>query len=124
MSPRDLTKLAPCRHLRQRDGACLDCGHRWGETRSELQARQQEAREGVRGLVELLRRQHEDGQRLWRSYKATTAMLCGLLAVERRKGFALDDVVDQVVLFDARCAAGDVDGAVLALRSWLARVGA
>ena len=74
-------------------------------------------------LVALLREQDADGRRLWDRAQAMLLDLAAKLGAAEAHRFVLDRVTDELVAFEVRCAAGDVDGAVFALRSWIRRNG-
>ena len=80
-------------------------------------------RERLLLLVALLREQDADVRRLWRGMHGCVVHLLAEVAILRGATRALDRCTDELAGFEARCAAGDVDGAVLALRAWIHRIG-
>lgn len=111
----------PCRHANQDRGACCDCGRVFGEGRPAtkipaLSVREQRAddeRRHVDDMAEVLAVAHG------------ALYVAGFYMAEadgmRVSARCLDCVVGELVDFDLRCGAGDVAGAVVALRAFLAR---
>ncbi len=115
-------RRAACRHANQDRDACMDCGRVWPDPRHRALSRTEEHRLRMELLVLLLRDQDADGRALWADARGLILRLAAERERERVATGALERVMDQLVDFDSRCAAGDEAGAVLALRSWLARL--